>query len=263
VEIMKDAGIRTGRELARRLGWQESKVSRIVNAVTPPSEDDVRVWCAACDAAVEIPGLIASLRLAEGAYVEWRRMERAGLRAAQEQVRPLFERTRHFRAYSPTIVSGMIQTRAYTTAVLGNAQRRRGLVDDVADAVDVRMRRQDLLSDPGKVFAFVLEEPVLRCRVADDDAMAGQLGRLLEVMSAPNITVGIIPMGVVRERQPTEGFWIYDRAQVSVELVGAYLTVTQPREIALYEQAFEELSALAVYGPQARALIAAAVDALA
>ncbi|NUP46334.1 MAG: helix-turn-helix transcriptional regulator [Catenulispora sp.] len=262
IEVMRDAGIASGREMARRLGWQESKVSRIIRAVTPPSEADVRAWCQACEAADEIPGIVASLRLAEGTYVEWRRMERAGLRAAQESVRPLFERTERFRSYSPTIISGMIQTRAYTTAVLRNTQRRRGLADDVDAAVEVRMLRQQLLNTQEKTFAFLLEEQVLGTRIADDDVMTGQLAHLLTLLAVPNIRLGIIPSSARRERQPTEGFWIYDTAQVSVELVGAYLTVTQPREVSLYEQAFAELSALAVYGASARNLIARAVQAL-
>lgn len=260
--VMRDAGITSGRAMARRLGWQESKVSRIIRAVTPPSEADVRAWCLACGAEEEITGIVASLRLAEGAYVEWRRMERAGLRAAQESVRPLFERTERFRSYSPTIVSGMIQTRAYTTAVLRNTQRRRGFADDVDAAVEVRMLRQQLLNAQEKTFAFLLEEQVLGTRIADDDVMTGQLAHLLTLLAVPNIRLGIIPSSVRRERQPTEGFWIYDTAQVSVELVGAYLTVTQPREVSLYEQAFSELSALAVYGAPARNLIARAVQAL-
>jgi hypothetical protein len=47
-----------------------------------------------------------------------------------------------------------------------------------------------------------------------------------------------------------------------VELTSAYLTIKEPREIALYEQAFADYSALAVYGAGVRKLIASAVDAL-
>lgn len=262
VEIRRDAGINS-RELARRLGWHESKVSRIVNAITPPSEDDIRAWCAACDAGQEIPGLIAFLRLAEGAYVEWRRMERVGLRAAQESVLPLYERTRRFRAYSSSVLPGMIQTRAYTTAVLRNIQSQRGLVDDVEAAVEVRMDRRRLLDARGKTFAFVLEEQVLWTRVADEETMVGQLGHLMTIMATrPNVSLGIIPQTARRKRSPGESFWIHDTAQASVELTGAYLTIKEPREIARYEQAFADYSALAVYGAGARKLIASAVDAL-
>lgn len=262
VEVRKDAGINS-RELARRLGWYESKVSRIANAITPPSEDDIRAWCEACGADQKIPGLIASLRLAEGAYVEWRRMERAGLRAAQELVLPLYERTRRFRAYSSSVLPGMIQTRAYTTAVLWNVQSLRGLVDDVEEAVEARMDRQRLLDARGKAFAFVLEEQVLWTQVADEETMAGQLGHLLTIMATrPNVSLGIIPRTARRERSPGESFWIHDATQASVELTGAYLTIKEPREIALYEQAFADYSAVAVYGSGVMKLIASAVDAL-
>jgi len=47
-----------------------------------------------------------------------------------------------------------------------------------------------------------------------------------------------------------------------VELVSGWLTLTQPREIAMYGKTFSELSEIAVRGAQARALITAAIDAL-
>lgn len=178
VELRKDAGIRTNRQMAQELGWQESKVSRIVNAVTPPSEDDVAAWCVACSAQDEIPGLISSLRLAAGAWVEWRRMERHGLRSAQESIWPLHERTDRFGVYTHNLMPGLIQVRGYTAAVLGATRKRRGLADDVEEAVEVRMQRQRILSSPGKSFVFVLEESVLHHRVAADDVMAEQLGHL-------------------------------------------------------------------------------------
>ena len=262
VELQKDAGIRTARDMAGRLGWQESKVSRIVNAVTPPSEDDVTAWCTACGAAGEISGLIAALRLAAGAWVEWRRMERHGLRAAQESIWPLHERTDRFGVYTHNLMPGLIQVRGYTAAVLGATRKRRGLADDVEEAVEVRMQRQQILMAPGKTFVFVLEESVLRHRVTDDEVMAEQLGYLLRVAALPNVRVGVIPHGIARERYAPETFYVYGSEQVAVELVGAYLTITQPKEIALYEQAFKELSELAVYGPGIRKPIAKALEAL-
>jgi len=40
------------------------------------------------------------------------------------------------------------------------------------------------------------------------------------------------------------------------------ITTPAPSEITLYARAFERLAGTAVYGPQARALIASAIDAL-
>jgi hypothetical protein len=49
---------------------------------------------------------------------------------------------------------------------------------------------------------------------------------------------------------------------VNVETLSASVTVTAPEENALYAKAFEELSQLAAYGPEARALSAGAIEAL-
>lgn len=233
-----------------------------MNARTPPSADDIRAWCKACGAEEQTEDLIAMLRTAEGMWVGWRRMERAGLKQAQEARLPLYERTRRFRSYSSWLVPGMIQTRPYTTAALQAIQRRRGLVDDVADAVAARMERQRVLYEGDRRFAFLVEESVLRSGIGGADVMTGQLGHLISIASLPNVSMGVVPMRPDRERWPAEGFWIYDAAQVNVELISGYLTLTQPSEVAMYAETFAELSALALYGAPARALITSAMDTL-
>ncbi|MCT9109213.1 helix-turn-helix domain-containing protein [Streptomyces mirabilis] len=260
-ELCRDAGL-TGADIADRCEWSRSKSSRIMNARTPPSADDIRAWCRACNAEEQTEDLIASLRSAEGMWVGWRRMERAGLKQAQESCLPLYQRTRRFRSYSSWLVPGMIQTRPYTTAALQAIQRRRGLVDDVAEAVAARMDRQRVLYEGDRRFAFLVEESVLRAGIGGAEVMAGQLGHLVSVASLPNVSLGVVPMRPDRERWPAEGFWIYDTAQVNVELISGYLTLTQPSEVAMYAETFAELAALAVYGTNARALITAAMDRL-
>ncbi|MFE9934484.1 helix-turn-helix domain-containing protein [Streptomyces sp. NPDC005533] len=261
-ELGRDAGL-SGRDIAECCDWHPSKSSRIMNARTQPSADDIRAWCRACGAEEQSEDLIASLRTAEGMWVGWRRMERAGLKHSQEARLPLYQRTRRFRSYSSWLVPGMIQTQPYTTAALQAIQRRRGLVDDVAAAVAVRMERQRVLYEGNRRFAFLVEESVLRSGIGGSEVMSGQLGHLISIASLPNVSLGVVPMQPDRERWPTEGFWIYDTEQVNVELVSGYLTITQPSEVAMYAGTFAELAQAAVYGAQARALIASAMDALA
>lgn len=260
-ELRREAGL-TGRDLARLCGWHASKSSRIENARTPPSADDIRAWCRACGAEGQAADLVASLRAVEGMFVEWQRIERAGLRTAQEARRPLYERTRRFRAYSSWLVPGMIQTRAYTAAALYAIQQRRGLIDDVDEAVTARMERQQVLYSGDRRFAFLIEESVLRSGIGGKDVMVGQLGHLITIGSLPNASVGVVPMRPDRTRWPVEGFWIYDADQVNVELVSGYLTITQPREVAMYASTFAELADMAVHGAAARSLITSAIDAL-
>lgn len=260
-ELCRDAGL-TGADLVSRCGWSRSKSSRIMNARTAPSAEDIRVWCEVCGVQDQTEDLIASLRTAEGMWVEWRRMERPGLKRAQESRLPLYQRTRRFRSYSSWLVPGMIQTPSYTEAALRAIQRRRGLADDVSEAVAARRERQRLLYEGEGRFAFLVEESVLRSGVGGAEVMAEQLDHLKAVGSLPQVSLGVVPMAPDRDRWPAEGFWIFDVAQVNVELISGYLTITQPREVAAYARAFAELAELAVHGASARALIDKARDSL-
>jgi transcriptional regulator with XRE-family HTH domain len=260
-ELCRDAGL-TGRGIAEICEWSPSKSSRIMNGRTPPSAEDIRAWCRACGGDAQAEDLVAMLRTAEGMWVGWRRMERSGLKQAQEARLPLYRRTRRFRSYSSWLVPGMIQTRPYTTAALRAIQQRRGLIDDVAEAVAARMERQRVLYEGDRKFAFLIEESVLRSGVGGPEVVSGQLDHLARIASLPNVSLGVVPMRSDRERWPVEGFWIYDTAQVNVELVSGYLTITQPSEVAMYADTFTELADSAVYGAGARALIAAALDSL-
>ncbi|MFD0260126.1 DUF5753 domain-containing protein [Kitasatospora indigofera] len=260
-EIRKDAGL-TARALAALAGWHESKCSRIEHGRTPPSDSDIRLWTAHCGAASQAPDLIAAARGIEGTYVEWRRMERSGLRHAQESVVPLWERTHRYRFYSSWLIPGPVQTPAYIRALLTAIRDRRGLADDLDAAVQVRLEKQQVLHG-GRRFALVLEEAALRHRIGNADVMASQLGHLLAVASLPSVSLGIIPL--TRDRSalwPAEGFFLFDDEQVTVELISAHLTITQPHEITAYAETFAQLAEMADYGNAARTLITNAISAL-
>ncbi|MFK0284603.1 helix-turn-helix domain-containing protein [Streptomyces sp. NPDC090499] len=260
-EIRRDAGL-TGREVAVLAGWQPSKVSRLQSATTPPSDDDIRAWCAACGADDRIPDLLAANRTADSMYVEWKRVQRSGLRRLQESRIPLYEQTRTFRVYSSSVIPGFVQTYEYAAALLGNIARVHGTPEDVDEAAAARVDRSHIIRDGHKRFALLLEESVLRHVIGDSVVMAGQLGYLLSVMALPAVSIGIIPAGRERPMWTLETFTLFDDERVSVELLTAGITVTAPGEVAMYARAFEEMTALAVYGAAARGLISTAIDSL-
>lgn len=260
-EIRTEAGLKAT-ELAARAGWDRTKVSQIEHGRRAASVDDVRAWCRICGATGESAELEASVRAAKGMWVEWRRMERTGLRHAQQAVAPVYDRTVRFRAYSSWLLPGILQTEAYTRAVLRAVQRRRRVIDDVDAAVEIRMRRQQVLRRPGKTFAFLLEEPLLRCGVGGAQVQAEQLRHLRDLARWPSVSLGIVPVSPARSLRPVEDFWIFDDREVNVELVSGYLTLTTRREVAMYEQVFGVLTGSAVYGSDAGVLIERAEDAL-
>ncbi|MEU7583355.1 helix-turn-helix transcriptional regulator [Streptomyces sp. NPDC041068] len=261
-EVRKASGL-TGRALAAKAGWHESKSSRLENGKTPPSDEDIRTWTRICHAQHETADLIATARGIDGMYVEWRRVESAGLRRVQESVLPLFLRTRWFRFYQSQVIPGLLQTEHYTRAMLSTVVALREVPADIDDAVTARISRQHILHAGGRRFAFLIEEWVLRSVIGSSETMENQLVHLIGLTATPAVSLGVIPMGVARGNAwPAESFAIYDEKQVSAELVSACLTVTQPREIADYAKSFTELAGIAVYGAAARQLIASAIDAL-
>ncbi|MFI1731960.1 helix-turn-helix domain-containing protein [Streptomyces acidicola] len=260
-EIRKDAGI-SGRELAVRCGWSESKSSRIENARTPPSDADITSWCRACAADDQAPDLSAANRQSSDAHVEWRRLQRSGLRRLQESTGDLYQQTKMFRVYVSDVIPGFLQTPGYAAALLSSIADFRGTPDDVSDAVAARIRRNAVLGNGARRFSFVLEESVLRYRLCSPETMAAQLGHLLGVMDLQNVAVGIVPFSEQRTMWPMSTFTIFDATRVHADTLDAASTLMQPSQVELYAQAFERLSQGAARGPAARSLITDAVASL-
>jgi hypothetical protein len=209
-----------------------------------------------------VPDLIAALRAADSMYIEHWRLNRAGMRRRQDSVRPLYERTRVFKAYCPSVVPGWLQTPEYAAALLSSITEFRE-TPDVAQAVASRMSRNWMVSSGNHRFVLLIEETVLRYRIGGGAVIASQLARLAEAAPLPSVALGVIPFGAPeRPAWPLEQFTVFDDERVHVELLSAHVTVTAPSEITLYVRAFERLGRLAVYGDAARALIGDAIAAL-
>jgi transcriptional regulator with XRE-family HTH domain len=261
-DIRLEAGL-NGRALARLAGWHHTKVSKLEHGTRPPSRDDIRTWCQLCGANDQVPELVATARTIDAMYTEWRRQMRAGMKHFQGGYVPLYQRTRLFRVYETTVFPGLLSTAAYSAGVLRFFIEFFDLDSGLDDAVAARMERQRILYRPDKRFMFLIEEQVLRTRVGNKAVMAEQIELLLELMSLPTVSLGIIPTAGQRNSFTQGNFWIFDDGRVQVETVSAGLDITQPGEVALYTRAFELLRQSACHGREARALIGQALAELA
>jgi hypothetical protein len=262
-DIRLDARL-TARALSVAAGWHEAKTSRIEASKQAPTEDDIRTWCRACGAERAVPDLIAASRLADSMYLEWRKLQPAGIRRLREMHVPLFERTRLFKAYCSAVVPGFLQTPAYARALLSAISAFRGTPNDVQDAVAARMSRNRVVRSGNHWFTAVVEEAVLRQQAGSAEIQVAQLAYLLEAMQLPAVSLGVIPFSASgRPVWPLEAFSVFDDKRVIVELLSAQVTVTAPSEIVLYLRAFEKLADLAVYDGEARSLISKAIADLA
>lgn len=262
-ELRLDAGL-SGKDVARLCGWSVAKSSRLENAVTAPADADIRAWCTACGVADQAADLIAANRQADAMYLHWKRLQRTGMKQLAETSAKLYERTRLFRVYASHVMPGYLQTPGYAAALMSTIAGFRGTPDDVAEAVEVRMRRARVIHEGDHRFATLIEEHVLHHCIGGQDVMAGQLGNLLAAMSLPSMSLGIIPAATAREggMWPLEQFTVFDDSRIHVELLAAKVTVTAPGELDMYLRAFARLTELAVYGAEARSLILRAIEAL-
>lgn len=252
-DIRKDAGL-SGRQLALLAGWQSSKISKIEYGKQTPSEADIHAWCQQCGTPDQVEDLVATVRNIESMYVEWRRRLRTGTRSRQEKSLELEAETGLLRWYEPVLVPGILHTAEYAAAVMSRVIDFYQIPDDLERGVATRMERQQILYEGVHRFHFIIAEQALRTHVGDADVMIGQLDRLITVLSLARVNLGIVP-AQASYRVPTNQFIIFDTRVVHVEAISAELAITQPREIALYVRAFQELSQLAVYGRGARVLL--------
>ncbi|MFE3047539.1 helix-turn-helix domain-containing protein [Streptomyces albidoflavus] len=251
------AGV-TGRALAARLGWPQSKVSKLETGRQSATPEDLRAWAEATGHPEAAEELCARLTGLESHIRSWRRQLRAGHRPVQDTLTVEYERSAVLRAWEGAMVVGILQTPDYARAVFHRYQDLHGSVRDVDDAVRARIRRQDLLYQQGRVFHIVMWEAVLYAGVCAPHVLAAQLDRLGGVVGLDTVRLGIVPLGSQVPVPPANGFWLYDDRLAIAEDWHAELWLDDLESLALYRRVWDGLASAALYGAAAHRLIARA-----
>ncbi|MEU9136931.1 helix-turn-helix transcriptional regulator [Streptomyces sp. NPDC048404] len=256
-ELRVEAGL-DGKALADRLGWQRSKVSRLQNGHQTATEDDLAAWAEAVGAPGQAAELKARLRGLESQQRHWRRQLAAGHTPVQDRYVVEYHRTATVRGYETSVVPGLFQTPDYARRLLAqNAELMRSPRDTDA-AVQARMRRHEVLYEPGKLFRVLIWEAALHVVVGTGEEMAGQLDRLVGLIGMSTVELGIVPLGARMPITPKHGFWIFDEERVVVETVNTELQYDSADDLALYGRVWDHLAETAAYGAKAHRLIARA-----
>ncbi|MFC7380907.1 helix-turn-helix domain-containing protein [Sphaerisporangium rhizosphaerae] len=258
-DLRRDAGL-TGRQLAEACGWAPSKISKIEYGKQTPSESDVSEWCIACGFPSEIADLVAAVRSIDAQYMDWRRSLKGGTKQRQKANVSAYEKTRLFRIWEHSVVPGLLQVPAYARGILKTVVDFHGIPDDIEDGVQARMDAQRVLTHGDRRFLILIGQAALHTHVSDQQVMCEQLRRLLEAMRQPRVSIGIVPLAAAYTVPRNNAFTIYDGRLVTVATYTAELSLSQSHEVSTYEKAFDRLSALAVHGEAAKALISDAID---
>lgn len=252
----------SGVALAVRLGWVQSKVSRIERGRQAASERDVTAWAQAVGADAETTAaLVEQARAARARYASWRQ----GLTTAyarQQEVLGLDSAATLIRNFEMGVIPGLLQTAEYARYRFAeNVDMHGAPSGDLDDAVRTRMQRQHILYDSTKRLRFVVTEPVLRTMLCPPEVMRGQLDRLLALIGMSHVELGIIPMDARMPVAPMHGFVMFDDL-VIVETFGAELVLRDTSDADSYAKVFERLRAVGRRGDAARTLITHALAAL-
>jgi len=242
-------------QLAERLGWSQSRVTRIENGNIQASADDADAWAEATGAD---PGTRADLAaLAYSAWNEvrsWRVSHRGGLAARQREMGQLEHRATEIRQFQPEAIPGLLQSESYARRVLAFADvTDKGGIDAAAKA---RIKRQAILREPGHTFSIVLGEGALRWRPGPRELMEEQLGHLLAAAALPSVSLSIIPFDREAVQAYQHAFTIYripDASTVLVEFFHGETFPSIPAEIEMYERLFAALRDSALHGDEALA----------
>ncbi|MFB7501702.1 helix-turn-helix domain-containing protein [Streptomyces sp. NPDC056161] len=246
----------TGTELAERLGWPQSKVSKLENGRQTPTDDDLRAWAVAVGQPAVSAELRARLKGFESHIRSWRRQLAAGHAPVQETWNALVAESRVLHKWENNAVSGMLQTADYARHIFLGYAALQCSPRDTEEAVRARMKRQEWLYQPGKQLNLLMWEGALRAEVCPAEVLAAQLDRLVGVVGMDTVRLGIVPLDAGLRIPPGNPFSILDERLVVVEDWHAELWLDDAETIALYRRVWDTLAESAVFGADAQQVIA-------
>lgn len=250
----------SGNRLAQQLGWPQPRVSKLETGRQIPTANDLDAWVVATrsgeEQAAELAALLSAARIE---YATWRGVQRTvGGLAGRHAERAAWEAaTTHIAEYQPALIPGLVQTTAYARALLTSPlASAMDITEADADAlVAERVKRQDILYQPGRTIEVIVGEAALWSSPSTPGILLGQLDRLISFAELPSLTFGVVPRRAPMPVAPLACFAVHDHESVLIETLTGEQRLDDPDEVAVYITAFEHLRSAAATGPEAVALI--------
>ncbi len=252
----------TGTALARKLGWPNSKVSKLELGKQTATPEDLQQWAAACGQPAAYDELRARLAGFESHIRSWRRQLTSGHKSVQDAAAMEHERTQVLTIWENCLIPGMLQIPDYARHVFVRHAELMRSPQDTEDAVRARIQRQEMLYQRGRKYRIMMWEGALRSLVCPPSVLAAQLHHLAGVIGLDTVELGIIPFSASLKIWPGNSFWVYDERLVIVEDWHAELWLDDSDSVATYLRTWQTLSESAVYGADAQNVINAARRAL-
>lgn len=261
-ELRATTGLSGNRFAVERIGWTQSKVSRLETGKQIPTDVDLDAWVEATGATPEqVEGLRELIAAARIEYATWHdiaaRSSEGGLAGRQAEYAAEESEATRLAEYQPGMIPGIVQTAAYAREVLmlpGGPLSAGASVADVEALIGQRVRRQAVLYQPGRLIQVVIGEAALYATPGRRETMVEQLHRLIDFAGLGSVEVAVLPMAKLPV-MPLTSFAIRDADSVLVETLTGEYRLSEPSDVAVYQQVFDLLCGAAASGAAAVALI--------
>jgi transcriptional regulator with XRE-family HTH domain len=259
--LREEAGLNL-EQAARVLECSTSKISRLETGQGLPKQRDVRDLARLYgkSAEQELDRLLRWAR--EGAREGWWQEYTKGLGGAEPFMLDGIDRyigleadASSIDAFAQPCVFGLLQTAGYARAILSGALPTHS-PEEVESLVELRMRRQDVLSreEQPLVLHVVLDEGALRRRVGNDSIMEEQILHLVDRSAWTNIVVQVLPFSAGFTRASAGSFTVIkfadsvDQDVVFVESQSGPAYLDGDFGVETYARTFDDVSQRAL-GP--------------
>ncbi|HET9257944.1 MAG TPA: helix-turn-helix transcriptional regulator [Pseudonocardiaceae bacterium] len=257
-ELRGAAGLRQV-DAASRAGISQSLIAKFENGRQIPRPDQAEALCRAYHASArdrrELVQLAEDLREGTRRVV----VHRPRHAAIQKQIKRIVESSALVRTFSPSGIPGLLQTPDYIRALFTTGGE---VTPADEDGAEQRIANQAALltDDSDRRFTMVMPEGSLGWSLLPPERMADQIEHISTMGSRRNMSIGIIPWGRVSPVLPLHSWEMYDeRAVITGGMTGTTLLTTRA-DVDAYLELFTALERLAVYGEQAREILAWVAD---
>ncbi|TDQ00964.1 helix-turn-helix domain-containing protein [Labedaea rhizosphaerae] len=260
--IRQAAGL-TGRQVARKTGWDPSRVSRIewgqINIEV--SELTWYLGIMRVDKEVALPLIDLCRRAKEdrghwlSPHGEWVPDTLSSLIYHESKASVSIQ-------YEPLLVPGLLQSEGYARALISRETWRKGA--DVDASVEVRLERQDVLARSDCSFVFYVHEHALNLEVGGPAVMYEQMVTLTLLSAAPNVDVHIVPNSAGERSVLGEAFGLFEFEDhsplVHLDLFATTLWLEEPGFVEPYRGLLAGLADISVDAEESRSSFAALAD---
>jgi len=251
-------------DVARRLEWQASRISRLENRQSSITGPDLRKLLDLYQVEDrEYRAYLAELARKLNERGWWNRY--AGqVTSSLADLISLEEEARTIRTYGQEVVPGLLQIPEYAQQIFRDGWPF-NTAEEVKRRVEVRMERQQVLTRPDPPpprFSVVLGEGALRRPVGGREVMLRQLEALMRLpQDHPNVTIQVLPFDSGVHPAMVGPFTMLtfpdpdDIGLVDLENAVGSLFLEEPHDVRVYDEIWSTLQARALSPDDSQAFL--------